>query len=72
MGCTDVSGLVRKYKGDLMKMNQFWRILRPNGVASHRVDLKDHLGRALNSVFLVLISSYARNDCECVLSKSIA
>ena len=31
-------------------MNELWRILRPNGVASHRVDLKDHLGGALNNL----------------------
>jgi len=29
---------------------EFRRILRPNGVASHRVDLKDHLGGALNNL----------------------
>ncbi len=31
-------------------MYELRRILRPNGVASHRVDLKDHLGGALNNL----------------------
>lgn len=31
-------------------MSELQRILRPNGVASHRVDLKDHLGGALNNL----------------------
>jgi len=31
-------------------MYELRRILRPNGAASHRVDLKDHLGGALNNL----------------------
>lgn len=31
-------------------MNELRRILRPNGIASHRIDLKDHLGGALNNL----------------------
>jgi len=31
-------------------MNELQRVLRPNGAASHRVDLKDHLGGALNNL----------------------
>jgi len=31
-------------------MSELQRILHPNGVASHRVDLKDHLGGALNNL----------------------
>ena len=33
-------------------MVELHRILRPSGVASHRVDLKDHLGGALNNLRL--------------------
>lgn len=31
-------------------MHELWRILHPTGVASHRIDLKDHLGGALNNL----------------------
>lgn len=31
-------------------MGELWRILKPLGVMSHRIDLKDHLGGALNSL----------------------
>ena len=34
----------------LETMKQCHRILRPEGVCSHRVDLKDHLGGALNNL----------------------
>jgi SAM-dependent methyltransferase len=31
-------------------IGQMWRILAPGGVASHRVDLRDHLGGGLNNL----------------------
>lgn len=38
-------------RGEFMEtMKQCHRILRPDGVCSHRVDLRDHLGGALNSL----------------------
>jgi SAM-dependent methyltransferase len=33
-------------------MHELHRVLRPDGVASHRVDLKDHLGGSLNNLRL--------------------
>lgn len=40
---------VRRYEFE-ETMRQMRRILTPTGVASHRVDLKDHLGAALNNL----------------------
>lgn len=31
-------------------MSELWRILKPGGINSHRVDIKDHLGGALNNL----------------------
>lgn len=31
-------------------MRELHRVLRPGGICSHRVDLKDHLGGALNNM----------------------
>jgi SAM-dependent methyltransferase len=40
---------IRKYEFlDIMK--EFRRILKPNGICSHQIDLKDHLGGALNNL----------------------
>lgn len=42
---------VRRHEFDSV-MNELHRIVRPGGVLSHRVDLKDHLGGALNNMRL--------------------